>query len=451
MGKIRFSALKVILNTYSIKNIFIQLSPIVFWTWISLPARLSTDSLFILDKIQNHRWSELHTITYQIFVFLTSISGRFITLTIIFQQILLLLALQSFFKTFAPKISSRTVAYGVAILLLSPYGGGVSSAIWKDSLSVSLTIFFLAIFKNFIGSVSTRKFIPLLSCGLFLSLVRRENIYIVLVFIIFAIIYCAIKGLNKIILSFFTLIVILVPMCFATNFAMSGLLKAEKAPKWTMYQAPLVDLAYLSLKYPSEQQSSYVSKFSTGDSLKGSRYCPNIYPFVGGSGFNPSGVDNIQPGILETWFKASLAHPVDFIEVHLCRTSWALPYPLGSPPKYVYFIHPGVDANNLGFRSSSRKIVTPAIVNLGREINRVFALCLWPGIFLTGALLITIIKRRQPYIWPMLYCLASSFIIFLTAPVSDLRYGATISQLSCLVLILEYLKSRDASSKEKKF
>lgn len=104
----------------------------LFWLIASYPANMSSDSGLIWKAIRRGTLGDWHTVSYELFVYCTSLGGRFIFLVAVTQCALVMYSIWFLIRTLRPEISRVNVDLLTGILFLIPFIGGMAVTIWKD-------------------------------------------------------------------------------------------------------------------------------------------------------------------------------------------------------------------------------------------------------------------------------------------------------------------------------
>ncbi len=386
----------------------------------------------VIGEVRQKTWNQHHTIVYEAIVYLFSFGGKLVWLLSLAQLIFLALAISKFLNEFFSDLSNQARSNIGFLIMLLPYFGGFASTIWKDSISMSVTILMVTYFKKSKLKLKNSDFlIGLTLLGILVS-IRYENILIVLIVGLPVIIISVGKRLT--VLVFFIAPIII---AFSLTSGLNFLLDATPIPYKLKYVIPLSDLARLVQNHPNDYELvTYVNGFSKGKSLEGSNFCPNVNPFLYTDDYKIVGGDSLSSNPVRVWLKYALKYPGEMLKTHQCRGAAFLPVPLSLHPKYIYFLHPGIDENGLGitFNPISNRI-SKATIDF---MNNVVARLIWPGFLVTifYALIFILrksINHKDPAIlvvilWPI----ANSIVLGIVTPGQDFRY---MSSACCLIFL----------------
>jgi hypothetical protein len=389
-------------------------------------------------------------LVYETFVFLFTLGGYHIWFMTLMQLILLSFTVNQFFDVFfsSMKLSHKNTAGFISVI--SPFLGGYASTLWKDALSMTLLILSCTYLKK--ATLEKRKIdliLGIFTLAIFVS-VRFEGL---LVIVVLGVIITILTSASR--RSVFGTIVVALLISICISNGLSSALKSQPVLGSIKNIVPLHDLAYLSGSHPEDiQLRSYIERFSIGKSQEGGNFCPNVNPFYFSEGFNIDAIDQLNPQPIIAWLKYTLQYPFEVLKIHHCRSSALLPFPISLGPKYVYFIHPGVDQNDLGldFRPVSVEI-NDGILSV---INFLGSIFLWPGMILTMFYLTLYFCRsalnlRDPLITGItLFPVTNSFILFLATPGQDFRYMASSTCLSILFGIGLLVSKRESNVSSQK-
>ena len=404
----------------------------LFWYGLSFPGRMSADSIMVIGEVRQKTWNQHHTIVYEVIVYLFSFGGKFVWLLSLLQLTFLALAISKFFNEFFSDLSNQVRKKIGFFIMLVPYFGGFASTIWKDSISMSITILMVTYFKKSKLIMKNSDFLIGLTLLSILVSIRYENTLTVLLVGLPVVIISA--GKRIAVLVFFIVPII---VAFSVTSGLNHLLDATPIPYKLKYVIPLSDLASLVQDYPNDfELVTYVNGFSKGKSLEGSNFCPNVNPFLYTEDYKIVGGDSLTNNPVQVWLKYAIKYPGEMLKTHQCRGAAFLPMPISLHPKYIYFLHPGIDENGLGikFNPISNRINTAATY----LINNVVAPLIWPGFLITIFYALILILRKSinfkdhanlvVILWPI----ANSIVLGIVTPGQDFRYMSS----SCCLMFL---------------
>lgn len=405
-----------------------------FWLCISYPGRLSADSLMVLGDVKARDWNQHHTVVYEVIVFIFTIGGNFPWVMFVSQLLLVAFAVNQFLGSFFAELRSNYRRILSFFLVMVPFFGGFASTLWKDSLSMIFLILSFSFFRK--SAVSKSKFYLIVG-GLLLTLflcLRYENIPIIIILGAVLLIKAKFKRTE----IFAMILLTTTSSMFITN-TLNSILSAREVDNSLRYVVPLHDLTNLSLLHKEDLElRAYTNKFSTGSSLEGASFCPNVNPFLYTKDYKAQLVTELSPQPIEKWIEYSLKYPLDVLRNHKCRSAAFLPFPISFGPKYTYFIHPGIDENSFKFEFE------PLFANLNNAllqiINLLGGVFLWPGMIITLHYLVVALHRRQIDSEDILlqsaifYPIINSLVLFVIAPGQDFRYMASATSLALLIV-----------------
>lgn len=405
-----------------------------FWFCISFPARLSPDSITILSNVKNQNWSSIHTIAYEYFVFVTSFGGRCIWITILVQLTLLSASVYFLIKTISIKFNKVNEVLITSAILISPYGGGIASAIWADSLNSSMVILFIALAFRFQSFTKKGEYLVFFFIALLGTQFRKESFIVEVLIVVILIFFFS---LSKFVLLKIIAISLLA-ISIGIGFTALTIDKVEKfqSPIWTNYQVMVGDLVNYSRITDDISIDNFVETFASKETVVASSDCQNIFSVVFSPGFRDGDLEKIEQKIIVSWIRESLLNLQSFILVHNCRAGNFLPPPLGSPPQYVYWISPGQIPNELGYAGQTVIRVPVQVSNLVWNTLQTLGLFVfWPGFIIFIALILGFRVNQKPEIKTLLTAaIAHGFLMYVFAPAPDFRLGM-LPSLLCLVVI----------------
>jgi hypothetical protein len=425
----------------------ISFVPGIIWWLFSFPARLSADSLMTIQQVRDNQWDVWHTLAYRLFVQISSIDGKYIFLTSLSQIVICTFSCLYFLKCIRIQ-SGKRVIY-TAILMATPYGGGISSTLWKDSLSGSLLIFFSGALANLILSKrfqSRSEILKPLVLGIMFAQFRNENSMVLFLtaIILFSLAFtrCVKVKDTKNTLKSVAKIVAAAAVIGAVIFNSVSLLPGViKLPASYKYLTVGSDLAFVSstIKSKDAELARYVSNFSTGESYQGASYCGNIIAFAYFKGSNWNGLLGLDPSPYRKWLHITLKYPHLVLKHHYCNSLSFLPFPISAGPSYIYFLHNGIDQNSLNLESAPfLNIQSSGIKSLGTHVMALFSKYLWPGM-LTSILSFFLMYRKrfidEISIMILSIAYATSVVLFLGVGSQDFRYATGYSILIILYLL----------------
>jgi hypothetical protein len=442
----------LVLNQRKNLQFLIAFVPGIFWWLFSFPARLSADSLMTIQQVRDGVWDSWHTLAYRFFVQLTSINGQYIYLTSLSQIIICTISCLYFLKCL--NIGSRRMVVYTAILMSTPYGGGISSTIWKDSISGSLLIFLAGSAVRFIESKKTarkRESAWLLALGILFSQFRNENsIVLLLVAILLSALAftkhlrkrdskSGIKSLAKIIAA----AAVIGAVFFNLLTFIPGVVKLPASYKYLTVGS---NLAFVSSTLQSKDAdlAEYVANFSTDESYSGASYCGNIIAFAYFKGSNWDGLVGLNPSPYVKWIQVFFKYPHLILKHHYCNSLSFLPFPISTGPSYVYLLHDGIDQNSLNLKQDPfLRVEKWGVGAIGSHLMSLFSKYLWPGMLITIMTFVLIYKKKlldQSSLIVMSIAYATTIILFLSVGSQDFRYATGNSILMILFFFVTIFK-----------
>lgn len=420
-------------STFRVLSIIFLVISIAFWLAVSYPARLSADSLDLLNTIKLGTISNSHTLAYYFFIKVTSLNSQFIIGSSIAQSILVVFAIRELL-TLVFKTNTGLINILSGITFLTPMIGAMSVTLWKDIPFAALML--IGIIK-LIKSKSTEKlssfpFLVLLVGSQFRHDGWLTIFVMTLLFWVFSL-FRSIKPQPRLIgRLIITLVISFLIMTFLPKIASD-----QEVRPWIRTSTLLHDLQYVNNTHPglvAAEDAAILNIIATGPSRDGSRFCSNLNPLVYSEGFNQDFADKYSDRIIPMWLNQLFSTSFDeLIAAHYCRVKAFLPPPFSQGPGYVYWIHPGIDQPNpIGVKDIPHMGVLTAAANTSIKwlaINN--AMFIWPGFISMVFLLLMIGKsplRMQPIARVILVSLVLGRITTLSAvaPAQDFRYAFLI-------------------------
>ena len=414
----------------------------IFWFSISFPARLSPDSIEILSNVKNSTWSSVHMIAYEYFVSATSLGGKFPWLTVIVQLTILSSSIYFLFQTISAKFKKINEALLTSIILVTPYGGGIATVIWADSLNCSMLVLFIAMAFRFQSFKKKREYFVFFLVSLLGTQFRKESFLVEIFVILILIISFRIPKFVQVKILTISFLAISIG-AGVTAYTVEEVDKIQ-SPIWTNYQVMVGDLVNYSRLTDEVDLDNFVGNFASRETVEASSECQNIFSVVFSPGFQDNGLKKVESKIVITWIRESIRHLPSFILIHNCRAGNFLPPPLGFSPKYVYWIPPGQIPNELGYSGQSTLTMPIQVSNLVWTLLQAFGLFIgWPGFIIFVALIFGFRIHKIPEIRTLLtISVLHGFLMYIFAPAPDFRLGMIPSILSLIVILIATTESK---------
>lgn len=429
--------------------------PFLVWFLAFYPGGYSVDSIAILQFVDGQIWTEMHTVFYQIFVFLTSAGGKVPSFTIFVQGILVCMSTLHLVRTLAPSSSRNRTRQLSAILMCLPYFGGIATVLWKDVVSSALLLLFCSMLIRLVKSKFAkldkklrfeRKLMGVITLGCVAINFRHETVYIImLTLIVYLASYLAAKSKMKFFqknlleFKFVSLVLLLVVIGGQiSNIFVVKTLQAQQLPKETNYGVMASDLAYMAFHNRNPELMSYVSRYSTGDSFIGAGTCGNDVDFAYSSGFAPKAILDLNPPVIETWLRWIIKEPALYLQHRICNSYPFIPFPLIQDAGWPYFIHFGIELNGLNLDSTSpieSEVLKKGLVGFHNFVSKNF----WPGLLLTLGLLALFLNRvyfGTSFRFFTIIIGSNFLVLFLTVSARDFRYAQVISMATLAILFV---------------
>ena len=311
------------------------------WILAAWPASLSPDSLGVIDYIRQGRYFDWHTVTWLLYVKITTINGNLIWLSILLQVFLMNFLIFKLIKLFRPKIHFGRNLWLCVILVATPWIGANQVTLWKD---VTYSIFVLLGLLVLITGIEKNRFsilgLALLSFG---SACRHEGWATLFMTFVGIGIYTLFKRekvdtkKTVITLSSIGLAAIL---SVAGNSFLVNITNAERIPQWLNTQSFLGDIAYVVAVAPETLDPTtvdFINSQTTSSIGLTREICENSAPYYQAGGFNQS-IANVQaPSVLKEWIKVLKKNPTELAKARFCKSKTFLPWPLTGYTTYSYY------------------------------------------------------------------------------------------------------------------
>lgn len=429
----------------------IQFVPAAFWLGTSFPARISGDSLAVLSDLRSGFISEWHTVLYSVFVKFTSLGGHFVFGVALVQTFLLCLSLRAFVNLF--ELNQKWKSIIVFISLASPYGGGLSTTIWKDALVGILALAFMhRLFQKILQNTSGKSDGAMFCWGTLLAASRHEMPFTL---IVAAVIFGLLSMLNRrkrFLLPVSTLLISVSLAGILLGFSMSKITQARPNPTYVKSWILIGDLAFAASRNPEDDElNSFVDRYSSGISRQKAGICGSDTALFFSPGIDNERIASDSVLIAKQWVMNSKDYWKEYLLHHHCNSRSFLPIPISSGPSYYYLLHPGIDKNEFGldskpFGSDNFSL----ILDFSNFFGSFLGLVLWPGLIATLLFVLTFTVRSVDFkticLALSVLVLARTFTLFLLIQSQDFRF-ASFYTIPALVVILVALANRFRPSK----
>jgi len=311
------------------------------WVLSAWPASLSPDSLTVIDYIRQGRYLDWHTITWLLYVKLTTLNGSAIWLSILIQVSLMNFLIFQLIQFFRPELKKEKIFWLCIVLVSTPWIGANQVTLWKD---VTYSIFVLLGVLWIIKSIQNGKFsVKGISALTFGSACRHEGWLTLLIALgmIGLITLSNRRKMNK--QNRFILVsslIIAIAFSVVGNSFLINATNSERNPNWTRTQTFLGDIAYVVSVAPETldpETVEFVKSHTTSPIGLSRQICENAAPFLQSTGFDQNVANYNAPEVLNQWFKVLLKNPKDLARGHFCKSKAFLPWPFTGYTSYSYY------------------------------------------------------------------------------------------------------------------
>lgn len=314
-------------------SIFAQISVMSLWLIAVWPGSFSPDSLDSINQVRTSKYSDWSPVTFQIYLKIITINGKYLILAPISNLILLSFTLNIIFFHLNPSLSCAKRVNLSTLLLCTPFIGQMGLQVWKDIpfscfVLIGSTIFFNSIRRG----LTLRK---ILWSVFFLSIgtsFRHDGIVWLCLFAFLSL--CSfLIGKNRENAKILTITLISAgTLSLTLSYALVQITDAESRPKWFSSLAFFQDLAYTANEDPQGLNSSTlknIEKVSTNQSLQGATTCEFPDAIIWNQGFDPEAFTRLSKQIKLDWIKSLKNNWQTFLERRLCTSiSFLPPLPL---------------------------------------------------------------------------------------------------------------------------
>jgi hypothetical protein len=415
----------------------------ITWWMFSFPARLSADSLETLGYIKLGIFSQTHSVLYQLFISITSLGGRFVGISTLVQVALMVYAVGRFLKVVFCKVSERDRQIIRIILIGSPFGGGISTTIWVDSLSVIMFLLFISRVIELQRLFNFKKLLLTYLLGIIFVGLRPETFFVLLLSGLLVVLASKSKSTELKASNGIQIIAIAI-FGFVNVLTINYITDSEPAPRFYKVAAPLHDLAYTSQILNDETLERNLPNIIGEEGLRGSEYCPTSVPFLFAPGNKFSDIEISNYQVYKLWLLEFFDHPKELLSLHICRAATFIPPPLSFSAKYVYLIHPGVDQNLIGYSFRPLILLNSSVVDfLNFILTGFLKFVFWPGMLLLISTLLVISRKAnitKKSHFAMIYIWSNAVVLFLVATAGDFRYGLNIVFVALPIILVFFLE-----------
>jgi hypothetical protein len=428
----------------------------LFWLLGSYPAKMSPDSSAVWKWIKRGEWNDWHTVSYELFVYITSLGGRFIFLTAVVQSSLVIYSIWSVIRTLRPNLSRAQTDALTGLIFLIPFIGGVAVSIWKDVVFSALLVIGTT---RLVTPLKSRKnhlltIFVLTSAALFRhdgwpTLLLAGLLAFALVFFFSAPSRNAIRSIG----------VILILSAILSAFISPALVKvmgAVESPKWFATSAFLADLQYVNAQAPmnlSDGDKKILDEISGESSRNGSLNCASVNEVVFADDFDTEAARKYWLKIGRMWLTYMRGPSADMmVRAHLCRSGVFLPPPFANSSESMYTLPSNSEQPD--DPQLAHKDVIPGLHGLVTIWSQLWQfndhLTAWPGLH---ALLIFILcfylyrtPRHKGFLLPLVVLTLSRVLILTVFGLAlDFRYAYSVIIFSfSLAGIFAYEKISEA-------
>lgn len=373
--------------------------PCLFWILASWPGNLTEDSLGTITHVREGIYIDTVPVPYTLYFQAITFGGRFIPSVMIVQCALLSAAVYSLSRSLGAK--PRAAVGIVTVLMATPIGGLFACTAWKDVPFVAFILLGLAALLPTTGRVTRGRWIvgvSLLAVG---SSMRHNGWPLLLSLGMVTIALAAFPSMRRIGLAAFGIGSVTAAL-LGVGFHGVTRIATDATPSPAVFRdlPALGDLAYAATVYPEVSPPdvvSYVDTFSTGESRAAAATCSSVNGLHLYSGFN-NGAAGKNPGkTYALLWELAKENPKLVAYLRLCRAAAFLPPPLSSGPSYIFWLAPGIVANDLDVGTQPQ---IPSLHAIGvawfdlwvKGAHFVAWVGLW-GLFGTVALLILFVLR----------------------------------------------------------
>ena len=438
-------------------NLIIAAVPLLFWCISLFPAVLTPDSYQILSLIRDGRYSDVHTLSYELLVQLLGFKGQALYMVTISQSVLSYYALylvNSFL--FGDLCSSRKVFVTTSIMYSTPFFGPIGMTLWKESLSTSLVIISLIkILPYFFGRTnkSNNSYLVPWSFLFILALTFRHEApfgFLILCGLLFSCSFLKYFSSNSKMLKRLSVYIFLIStLSIGFSSINSRLVHSEPTDRYMTSISFLLDLEYVNSRYPemlAPRSREILTLISSGPSLKGAASCDNPYNFWSeGFDVRQANIHALEfPGL---WLQAAQGNPRDsLLKARFCRIASFLPWPFSSAPRYGYLPTTGISPNDLGYENPVPLFPLYTLAFTWSYLWSVNGNLLgWPGLHFSVILFsayflkdrFSIFKKHRIFLTVfLLYFISRIMILSLVSPSSEFRYLNSVYYFSLPVFAM---------------
>ena len=443
-------------------EILVQSVVYLLWVAYSLPARMSPDSFADFGQVLSGNWSDWHTLTYTLFIYVTSIGGRAIWLVAFVQLAMLVLAVNYYVRSIVIK-SSPFRAIILGLISISPLIGPFATTIWHDVPYIAFVLVSLGII---IRICNTIEFDSRLALALFFSfagvILFRHNGWPTL--LVFSIIWFLFSFYGRSVARRRASLIGIIAVLIVTPIQLLSpkMIHDAETPAWFPYMPIVANMTYAvandlpgSNKYRTE-----VMTFAGPETLRGSLVCQSLNGVIFAPDFNGKKIETVAPDLILLFAQELVSNPRSVLAAHECRTRNFVPSIFQPNTNYYYWLQGGIIENNLEIKSINLPALNFVgawenfITKSGPKISRGGDWWLASLFLLLFALVMARFKLTYLYnesILTFAWCSSVLLILLLVAPAQDVRYSLPImipvfvNALSLLSMIVKTVLVRLSS------
>ena len=442
------------------KGFLFVFMPIAFWLISMYPAILTPDSYLILRNLKNP--SEPFdagiggTPLYSLIVDVVSFNGKFLVFVASLQAILMYVALYMWVSALMP---SKYTTYRLTIsgvLFTTPFFGPIAVSIWKDSLSLSLTMIGIALLsKSFVSIMNKSLAIALLSLG---SAMRYEGYVVLLVWaLILLLLMPLLRNVLKkrLLKNVFVCSLLSIFISLGISSGSKFFMKWESPAKWFSTQSFLLDLEYVYSNYPERLDvkiQDVLDDINPTRPLVGKESCSDVTPFYT-SNYNRNAANEYSIKMPMLWFQAFNSNAREaLVHARICRTTAFLPWPFFEAPVQGFWPTIGHGPNEL--KPERPELIYKFTYPVGWIWTRLWttngSFLAWPGGHFTLVIILALFLRGRSQtkysntlnltlLIPGTFLIARIAVLFLNVSGGEYRYLPHVYFLSLPLIVIVLL------------
>jgi hypothetical protein len=319
---------------------------------------MTWDSFQVWGDVQSRDFKDLHTVGYELFVFIFSFGGKYLLGVSIIQISLVSFALSSLINHLFLKLSILKRNVIAAIILFTPLVGPIAVTMWKDAPFAAFSLLsFLEVlkFENFNKIKATRLIVYVSFACLF-----RHDGWFTFLLIGLSLLLVDVKFKKRLLKqspALFILIGCLTGLLLSSALPLA--LQAEKKPDWVKTISFVGDLAYISAnngEYSHPETGLLMDQFVGASAISGSLSCTTTEGVFLSPDFNPLVAGKEFSSILEAWIHEVRSENIGQIfQARDCRSGNFQIYNFLDVPKYSFWLANGIqEPNQFGLVTSPR-------------------------------------------------------------------------------------------------